>query len=243
MPIGVIFCFPILPPPFRRSPLSSVIPRPLRAQAEVPFDRVRDARAGVTVAVGIDRVGHRRVGGGIVQQLVCQRKDRVTLHARELHRAGGDRLGALRLAPQDKHRLAECRSLLLQAAGVGHDHIAARHQVVHLVRAQRRDQMYVPDAIQMPVGALLHHRREMHRIDQLRLRVRPGKLCERGHDVLHRLSVILAPVTGHKDDLPARVVQLVELFCRKAIVLAYRCFQSVNDRVAGNEHALGLYHN
>ena len=99
--------------------------------------------------------------------------------------------------------------------------------------------MYVPDAIQMPVGALLHHRREMHRIDQLRLRVRPGKLCERGHDVLHRLSVILAPVTGHKDDLPARVVQLVELFCRKAIVLAYRCFQSVNDRVAGNEHALG----
>ena len=36
------------------------------------------------------------------------------------------------------------------------------------------------------------------RQDQLRLRVRPGKLCERGHDVLHRLSVILAPVTGHK---------------------------------------------
>ena len=84
-----------------------------------------------------------------------------------------------------------------------------------------------------------HDRAEMHRIDDLDIRVFLDQAQDGVHDVLHGLAVVLPPVAGHKDDLPARVVQLVEQFCRKAIVLAYRCFQGIDDRIARDEKALG----
>ena len=69
--------------------------------------------------------------------------------------------------------------------------------------------------------------------------MRPGKLRERGHDILHRLTVIFPPVAGHEHDLFVRVIQLVEQIGCKAIILAHRCFQSVNNRIACDEYSLG----
>ena len=40
------------------------------------------------------------------------------------------------LAAEHQHRLTKRRSLLLQAAGVGHDHITSGHQIVHLISQQ-----------------------------------------------------------------------------------------------------------
>ena len=78
----------------------------------------------------------------------------------------------------------------------------------------------------------------MYRIDQLAVLVLDGNVAQRGHDILHGLTVILAAVAGDEHDF-SRIVQLVEQFCCKAVILAHRCFQCVNDRIARDEKALG----
>ena len=45
-------------------------------------------------------------------------------------------------------------------------------------------------------------------------------------------------MTRDKHDLLG-IIQLVELFCCKVIILAHRCFQGVDDRVARDEEAVG----
>ena len=75
----------------------------------------------------------------------------------------------------------------------------------------------------------------MYRIDQLRVLVVQRDIAQRGKDMLHRLSVVLSPVTGDKHNFFARVVQRVENICRKCIVFAHRRFQRVDDRVAGDK--------
>ena len=47
-------------------------------------------------------------------------------------RPGLNGLGALCLAAQDEYGLAQRRGLLLNAAGVGHDHVAPGNQAVHV---------------------------------------------------------------------------------------------------------------
>lgn len=88
----------------------------------------------------------------------------------------GDRLGALGLFAHDKDGLAERRSLLLESAAVGHHHVAARHKIVHLVRAQRVDQMHARRTGEELLRVLAHDGAEVHGIDELAVLV-PGERC------------------------------------------------------------------
>ena len=111
----------------------------------------------MTVAVGVDGFCHARVSLRIFQKLGRHRNNHVFFHARELCRSRGDRLGALGLAPHDQHRLSECGRLLLKSAGVGHDHIAAGHQVVHLLDVHGVDQVNPLVPAQNRECAFAHH--------------------------------------------------------------------------------------
>ena len=109
---------------------------------------------------------------------------------------------------------------------------------MHLVRAQRVDEMHARCTSEELLRVLAHDRAEMYGIDQLAVFVLEGNIAQRGHNVLHGLAVILAAVARHEHDF-SRIVQLVEQFCCKVVILAHRCFQCVNDRIARDEKALG----
>ena len=204
----------------------------------MPEDRVSNARAGVAVAIGVDGVCHRVVGLLAAKKLVAHAQHIVVLDTAELYRSGDNRLGALGLSSHHEHGLAERRRFLLESAAVGHHHVAARHEVVHLVRAQRVDEVHARRTGKELLRVLAHDRAEVHGIDQLAVFVLEGNIAQRGHDVLHGLTVILAAVAGDEHDF-SRIVQLVEHFRCKVIILAHRCFQCVNDRIARDEKALG----
>ena len=72
---------------------------------------------------------------------------------------------------------------------------------MHLVRAQRVDQMYARRTGEELLRVLAHDRAEVHGIDELAVLVLEGDVAQRGHDVLHGLAVILAAVARHEHDL------------------------------------------
>ena len=109
---------------------------------------------------------------------------------------------------------------------------------MHLVRAQRIDEVHARRAGEELLRVLAHDGAEVHGIDELAVLVLERNITKRGHDILHGLTVILAAVTGHEHDFP-RIVQLVEEFRCKVIVLAHCCFQCVNDGISRHEKALG----
>ena len=188
------------------------------------------------VAVGVDGVGHPGVGGAVRQQRLRQADDVRRLRARQGHGAGLHGLGPLRFAPQHEHGLAEGRGLLLDAAGVRHHQVAARHQPVHVHGVQRLDEGDVGHAAQQPPGALAHGRAQVDGVDYEHLRVPLGDLAHGGEDVFHRPAVILPPVAGEGDHAPAGEVERAQL--RRAEALAAGGVgQRVYHRVAGDENA------
>lgn len=121
-----------------------------------------------------------------MQQLIRLSQNGLLLHADELRRARGDGFGPFGLAAHDKHRLTERRGLLLQSAGVGQDEEAAGHQVVHLLDIDRVDEVDARMAAQDRERTFTHDRAEMHRIDDLDIRVFLDQAQDGVHDVLHR---------------------------------------------------------
>ena len=110
-----------------------------RASAEVPQDRIGDAPTGMTVSIGVHRMGHAVVGAVVPDQPLCHGDDIVLHHAGQLHRPSSYGLRSLCLPAQHQHGLAQRRRFLLQPARVRHDHVAPGHQVVHLIGRQRVD--------------------------------------------------------------------------------------------------------
>ena len=84
--------------------------------------------------------------------------DDVLLGSDELQRAGRNALGALGGVAHDEHRLAQARGLLLDAAGVGEDEMARRHEVVEVEHLERVDDMQAVETIELLVGRLADER-------------------------------------------------------------------------------------
>ena len=95
--------------------------------------------------------------------------------------------------------------------------------------------MDVFDPVQAPVGTLLHRRAEMHRVDQLRLRVGFGDMGQGGHDIFHGLSIVLPAVAGDQNHLFPGVIQGVQPILSKGKALRHRGLQGVDHRVAGDK--------
>ena len=183
-------------------------------------------------------MGHGLVGRGVGEQFVGHGEDDLLLHARQLDGARLYRLRTLGLFPQDKHRLAQGGSLLLKAAGVGHHQMAAGHEVVHLVHRQRSDEVDAGMVVQILVGGLLDHRREVYGVDQLHLGEGIGNAVQGGHDVGHGLAVVFPAVAGDQDHLPVLIIQIVEDILCKGKILYHGGLEGVNDGVAGEEDPL-----
>ena len=184
-------------------------------------------------------MSHGVVGLLVGEQLGGHLEDGLLLGARDLHGTRLHGLGPLSLPAQDKHRPSQSGSLLLQAAGVGHHQIGPGHQVVHLLHVQGIDEMDAVVAGQVLGRRLPHHGRQVDRVHQLHVLKGLGHPAEGGHDVGHGLAVILPPVAGDQDDLLMFIVQLVEQFSCKVIILYNCCLESVNDGIAGDKHPVG----
>ena len=205
-------------------------------------DRLRDARAGPPVAIGVDGLGHPVIGGRIVQQLGSQTVDLLRVRAGELDGAGSDGLRPLRLAPEHEHGFSECGCFLLNAAGIGHDHVTARHEPVHVHGVKRRDEPDVRHAAEQLLRRAAHDRAQVHGIDDLDIRIVERQAAHGGEDVAHGLAVVLAPMAGHGDD-PARKIDLPQ-FVRDELLPADGVGHGVDHGVAGDEnvalHGLAL---
>ena len=201
----------------------------------MPRDGVGDACAGVAVAVGIDGLRHAAVGVRLLEQLARVADDRVVFDAREPHRAGCDGLRALRLAAQHQDGFAEGGRLLLQAAGIRHHEMAARHQVVHLLDVDRVDEMDARHAAQLLLRAGADGGAEVDGIDDLDTGMGHDDMAHGAQDVVHRLTVVLAAVAGQHDDAAVFKVQRVERRVGKAEIVAHGGAHRVDDGVAGDK--------
>ena len=74
-------------------------------------------------------------------------------------------LGTLGGIAHDEHGLAERGGLLLDAARVGQDEMAAREQVVEIENLQGLDHPQAVEAVELRVGGLVHKRVHMNGID------------------------------------------------------------------------------
>ena len=154
---------------------------------------------------------HLCVSSLVLEQLACELYDIGLLNARKLDCAGFDCFRTLGLAAQYQNRLAETGCLLLKSAGVGHDHEAARHQIVHLVNGQRMNQMNAVIAAEELLCGLTHIRTEVNRINEVHIRICFAQLSNRTADVLHRFAVVFAAVSRDKDNTIVLEVELFQL--------------------------------
>ena len=154
----------------------------------------------MAVAIGIDGVRHALIHFAAGEQLVGIADDIVAVNAGELDRAGRNGLGALGLAAQNEDGPAQRGRLLLNAAGVGHDHVACAHEPVHIHRVERLDEVYVRQIRKVLACRAAHDGRQMHGIDDLNIGVRQRNGAHGGKNILHRLAVVFAAVAGHCND-------------------------------------------
>ena len=94
----------------------------------------------------------------LFQERICQTDDVVICHTGKLDGAGGNGFGTFGFPTQHQNRLAHGGSLLLQAAGVGHNKATACNQVVHFLNVDRVDQMNALHAAQLLQSTFTHNR-------------------------------------------------------------------------------------
>ena len=159
-------------------------------------------------------MGHGSIGGWVFQQRrrPCE-KMCLLLRARQLHGPRRHGLGPLGLPSQDKHRLAQGGGLLLKPAGVGHHQVARGPSGCASRRPSRGAMRWTlarPSRYRW--AALLHHRGQVDRVDQLHLRRRPPASRRRAVMICSMgCPVVFPPVAGHQDHLFRLViVQLIE---------------------------------
>ena len=112
-------------------------------------------------------MAHSLVFGLIGEEPAELTVDHILLGADELQRAGGNALGALSGVAHDEHRLAQARGLLLDAAGVGEDEVARRHEVVEVENLERVDDMQAIEAVKLLVRRLADERVHVDGVDRL----------------------------------------------------------------------------
>lgn len=173
---------------------------------------------------------HDLVLGLIAEQAAELAVDHVLLGADELQRAGRHALGALRGVAHDEHRLAQARGLLLDAARVGEDEVARRHEVVEVENLERVDDVKSVEAVELLVGRLADERVHVDWVDRLGVGVFLHHAADGAEHAVHGLSQVLAAVRRDEDE--ARALRPVELGV--GIAIANGGTQCVDAGVAGD---------
>lgn len=156
--------------------------------------------------------------------------DYVLLGTDELQRAGGNALGALGGVAHDEHRLAQARGLLLDAARVGKDEVARRHEVVEVEHLERVDDVQAVEAVELLVGRLADERVHVDGVDCLGVGVLLHHAADGAEHAMHGLAQVLAAVSRDEDE--AGALGPVELGV--GVALAHGGAQGVNAGVAGD---------
>lgn len=175
-------------------------------------------------------MAHGLVLGLIAEQATELAVDDVLLGADELQRAGCHALGALRGVAHDEHRLAQARGLLLDAARVGEDEVARRHEVVEVEHLERVDDVQAVEAVELLVGRLADERVHVDRVDRLGVGVLLHHAADGAEHAVHGLAQVLAAVSRDEDEAGA----LGPLELGVGVPLAHGRAQGVDARVAGD---------
>lgn len=198
---------------------------------------VRDAFARMPITIGVRCMAHGLVLSLIGEKAAELAVDDVLLGADELQRAGGDSLGALGGVAHDEHGLAQARGLLLDAARVGEDEVARRHEVVEVENLERVDDMQAVEAVELLVGGLADERVHVDGVDCLCVRMLLHHAADGAEHAVHGLAQVLAAVRRDEDE--AGALRPVELGV--GVPLAHGGAQGVNAGVSGDpDPGLGL---
>lgn len=142
---------------------------------------------------------------GLVLVLIAEQAaelavDHVLLGSDEFQCAGGHALGALRGVAHDKHRLAQARGLLLDAAGVREDKVARRQEVVEVENLERVDDVQPVEAVQLLVGGLADERVHVDGVDRLGVGMLLHHAADGSEHAVHGLAQVLAAVRRDEDE-------------------------------------------
>lgn len=182
-------------------------------------------------------MAHSFVLGLIGEKAAELAVDDVLLGADEFQGAGGNALGALGGVAHDEHRLAQARGLLLDAARVGEDEVARRHEVVEVEHLERVDDVQAVETVQLLVGGLADERVHVDGVDRLGVGVLPHHAADGAEHAVHGLAQVLAAVRRDEDEAGA----LGPLELGVGVALAHGGAQCVDARVAGDpDPGLGL---
>lgn len=182
-------------------------------------------------------MAHGLVLGLIAEQAAELAVDDVLLGADELQRAGGDALGALGGVAHDEHRLAQARSLLLDAARVGEDEVARGHEVVEVENLERVDDVQAVEAVELLVGGPADERVHVDGVDSLGVGALLHHAADGAEHAVHGLAQVLAAVRRDEDE--AGALRPLELGVR--VSLAHGGAKGVDAGVAGGpDPGLGL---
>lgn len=180
---------------------------------------------------------HGLVLGLIAEQAAELAVDDVLLGADELQRAGRHALGALGGVAHDEHRLAQARGLLLDAARVGEDEVAHRHEVVEVENLERVDDVQAVEAVKLLVRGLADERVHVDGVDRLGVGVLLHHAADGAEHAVHGLAEVLAAVRRDEDE--AGAFRPLELGV--GVALAHGGAQGVDAGVAGDpDPGLGL---
>ena len=198
---------------------------------------VRDAFARMPITIGVRCMAHGLVLGLIAEQSAELAVDDVLLGADELQRAGGHALGALGGVAHDEYRLAQARGLLLDAARVGEDEVARRHEVVEVEHLERVDDVQAVEAVELLVGGLADEWVHVDGVDSLGIGVLLHHAADGAEHAVHGLAQVLAAVRRDEDE--AGALRPLELGVE--VALAHGCAQGVDAGVSGDpDLGLGL---
>ena len=182
-------------------------------------------------------MAHGLVLGLIAEQAAELAVDEVLLGADELQRAGCNALGTLGGVAHDEHRLAQARSLLLDAAGVGEDEVARGHEVVEVEHLERVDDVKAVEAVQFLMCRLADERVHVDGVDRLGVGVLLHHAADGAEHAVHGLAQVLAAV--RRDEDKAGALRPLELGV--GIALAHGGAQGIDARVTGDpDLGLGL---
>lgn len=174
-------------------------------------------------------MAHGLVLGLIGEKAAELAVDDVLLCADELQRAGGNALGALGGVAHDEHWLAQARGFLLDAAGVGEDEVARRHEVVEVEHLERVDDVQAVEAVELLVRRLADERVHVDGVDSLGVGVLLHHAADGAEHAVHGLSQVLAAVRRDEDE--AGALGPVEL--RMGVAFAHGGAQGVDAGVSG----------
>lgn len=189
------------------------------------------------ITVGVRSLAHHRILLIVGEQPAKLAVDDALLGADELQRAGRHALGALRGVAHDEHRLAKARGLLLDAARVGEDEVARRHEVVEVEHLERVDDVQAIEAVELLVGGLSDERVHVDGVDRLGVGVLLHHAADGAEHAVHGFAQVLAAVRRDEDE--AGAISPGELGV--GIPLAHGRAQGVDAGVAGDpDLGLGL---